>query len=102
MLEALNMGAVGPNVMPAFDADWGDGHLSVVTADSTRRAELIAYVMERRRGNRPTLDLPARRATSIVIHRGDRLHVDDEVFGEPEAPGLVTIELRPGALRVLL
>jgi diacylglycerol kinase family enzyme len=103
MLEALNMGAVGPNVMPAFDTDWGDGQLSLVTAGAEHRDELLAHVLERRRRREaPPMQLPTRQARSIVIHRGDRLHVDDEVFGAADAPGRVTIELQPGGVRVML
>jgi hypothetical protein len=32
LVEALNMGRIGPNFAPTFEADWSDGRLSVVTA----------------------------------------------------------------------
>ncbi len=103
LLEVLNMGAVGPNVMPAFAADWSDGRLSLVTAGAEHRDALLGHVLERRRRlDAPPMQLPTRHARSIVIRCGDRLHVDDDVFGELEAPGQVTVELLAGAVRVLL
>lgn len=100
-VEVLNMGSIGPNFVPTPDADWSDGHLSVVLADASHRAALTAYIEARREGRPAALDLPVRLAREVVIRRGDRLHLDDEVFGEPGTPG-VTVRIVPAALDVLV
>jgi diacylglycerol kinase family enzyme len=102
LVEVLNMGRIGPNFAPTFEADWSDGHLSVVTARLSDRDQILAYVRARRQGaDAAPLHLPTRLASSVTITRGDRLHVDDEVFGTPEPPG-ISVRVLPGAVRVLV
>lgn len=100
-VEVLNMGNVGPRIVPTPHADWSDGQLSVAMAGPSHRNAIADYFAARRDGRSVTLDLPVRHAHVVEILRGDRLHIDDDVFGEPSGPG-VTVRIVPAALDVLV
>jgi diacylglycerol kinase (ATP) len=110
MMEALNIGAIGPGLPLAKEADPSDGLLDVVCVREHDRAWLEALIA---RPEDPGVSLPAIRAREIrFAWSGDPLHVDDTVWADEDAPeaakrpagplpGLVTLSVEPGALRVL-
>lgn len=100
LLEVLNIGAVGPNLILAPDASPWDGRFTVVAAAVDQRDDLIACLRDDT-GNRRPGSLAVWHGRELVLTAGDRLHVDDEVV-EPPAPPGVRIRLEAGALQVLV
>jgi diacylglycerol kinase (ATP) len=100
LVEVLNTPQIGPNLTLHPRVCASDGVFSVVIAEERHREQLIAYVTGRLEGRTPVLDLPLRTATTVDMLSGDRLHLDDEVFGEPEGPG-VSVRMDAAAISVL-
>jgi diacylglycerol kinase family enzyme len=100
LVEVLNTTHIGPNFCLAPDARPDDGRFSVVMADRSHRKALHAYLDDRLQNRTASLDLPVRFAQRVEILCGDRLHLDDEVVGEPDVQG-VTLTMESGAVRLL-
>ena len=82
------------------DADPFDGAFTVAFATEAHRDDLVAY-WRARMSNEPTsVGLTVRKAISIVIERGDDLHVDDALFAWPQE-GPVELWIEHGVLPVL-
>ena len=81
LLEAMNVGWVGPNLNLAPDADPADGMLDVVLVGESERALLGDYLEAREQGDvRPHAlrTVRGRRLTLARVEFG--LHVDDEIW----------------------
>ena len=101
LVELLNIGAIGPNLVLGPDADPGDGQLDVVMAREEHRGELDRYLRHRAEGRAARLELPTRRARKIEIDGWRQVHVDDEVrLGS--SIGVLSIEVEPAALDLLV
>ena len=101
MVEVMNFGAAGPNLLLSQGADCSDGLLDVVIVPPDRR-ELLHQQLEQFRSD------PAR-APILPVHRGHRvqlrcdgctLHLDDQLW---KTAGSLAVELtvEPGALTFL-
>jgi len=102
LVEFLNVPSVGANLALAAEADPSDGWFDVVTAGEGERRRIADYLEARRGGGQaPPLELPTRRARRAEITGWERMHVDDELRRIEEA-GKVTVEIEPGAIRVLV
>ncbi len=102
LLEVLNTSAIGPNLAFAPGATPCDGQFTVVAAAASDREAVAAYLRSLAAGEPQALTLPTWQATAVVIAEGDRLHIDDDIVGDPgAAPGLVRIAIEPGAVQVL-
>jgi diacylglycerol kinase family enzyme len=101
LVEVMNIGAVGPNLALAPDADPADGLLEVVTAGEEHRAELDRYLRHRAEGRAARLELPTRRARAVDLGGWGQVHVDDEVrLGS--SLGTLSLRVESGALSVLV
>jgi diacylglycerol kinase (ATP) len=110
MMEALNIAAIGPGLTLASEADPSDGLLDVVCVEAKDRAWLEAMLARR---DDLAGSIPSVRAREVRFEwDGSPLHIDDEVWADEPAPepvnhpkgpvpGLVTLSVEPGALRVL-
>jgi diacylglycerol kinase family enzyme len=101
MAEVLNMPAVGPNLVLAPDATPFDGQFDVVLAQEKHRADLIAYLESRIRGEEHRLSLPTYRARHVRIESRNEVHIDDERV-DASGLGAIEVSMRPGAATVLL
>jgi diacylglycerol kinase family enzyme len=100
LVEILNIPAIGPNLVFGPLATPSDGFFDVVMARECHREELLTYLEHRAEGRESRLALPRHRARHVAIERGMELHIDDERVDACEW-GPVTIDVTPGAIRVL-
>lgn len=101
LVEVLNMRAIGPRLTLSGETSPWDGAFTVVAAGVDDRAALARYLRARAEGEDPPLALQTWRASRVVIEDGDRLHVDDDVVGEP-GPQRATLRMEPAAVPVLV
>jgi diacylglycerol kinase family enzyme len=101
LVEVLNVASIGPNLQLADGASPWDGRLTVVAAGSDDRHALAQYLRGRANGGGEPPALATWHVREVEIAAGDRLHVDDDVVGEPGPLG-VRIRLEAGAVRVLV
>lgn len=105
LLEVMNTKATGPRLRLATSADPHDGLLDVIRIDQQEREGVLAYLSALARDSfeeLPSVQANQCRRVQIPYH-GQAFHVDGEVRpGEQGAGGLVTIEVWPGALNVLV
>jgi diacylglycerol kinase (ATP) len=101
LVEVLNMRAIGPNLVLADAASPWDGKFTIVAATADDRDEVAHYLRGRADGKATPLTLPTWHAAAVTIEAGDRLHVDDEVVGEP-GPQSATIRMQAAAVPVLV
>ncbi len=101
LVEALNIGAVGPNLVLGPDADPFDGLLEVVMAGEEHRGALDAYLRHLAEGRDHRLEIPTRRARVVEVDGWSEMHVDDEArLGS--SLGIVSVGVEPGALEILI
>ena len=101
LVEALNIRAVGPNLVLAPAADPSDGQLEVVMALEEHRGEIDRYLRRRGEGRDGPLELPTRRARTVEVDGWGEMHIDDEArLGS--SMGTVSLTVEPGALCVLV
>lgn len=100
LVEILNIKSIGPNFILSNDANPFDGALTIAIATEAHREDLVAYWQARMANQACSLGLTTREATSIVIERGDDLHVDDALFAWPQE-GPVELRIEHGVLPVL-
>jgi diacylglycerol kinase family enzyme len=101
LVEVLNIGAIGPNLTLTPAASPWDGRLTVVAATLDDRHALASYLRSHEAGIIQPPTLPTWHVREVTIEAGDRLHVDDEVVGEP-GPMAARLRVEPGAVRVLV
>ncbi len=112
LVEVMNMPLVGPNIPLAPGADYGDGHLEVVTVTDREREVLAEYVKARLSGGAAPPQLTTRRAARVAMHASPgELHVDDGAWrpelreGQDQAgpdEGEVAIALDDAVVEVLV
>jgi diacylglycerol kinase (ATP) len=113
LVEAMNIGLVGPNIPLARGADFGDRRLELVTISERERDAFAEYVRARLAGEAARLELPRREGEQITLHASpSELHVDDDAWNtkpdlaerkQADAPeGKVTIALDEEAVEVLI
>jgi diacylglycerol kinase (ATP) len=100
LVEVLNIKSIGPNFVVSNDADPFDAAFTVALATEAHRDELEAYWQARMANQACSLGLTTRQARTVVIERGDDLHVDDALFAWPEQ-GPVELRIEHGVLQVL-
>jgi diacylglycerol kinase family enzyme len=98
LVEVLNIGSIGPNLMLSSDADPSDGALSVVMVGEEHRGTLDRYLRNRVEGRDCPLPFVAHKGRQIVLQGADDLHVDDELL---RSEGTISIRVDPAALEVL-
>ena len=101
LVEVLNIGAIGPNLTLAPSASPWDGRLTVVAATVDDRHAVASYLRSHEAGAAQPPTLQTWHVREVTIEAGDRLHVDDEVVGEP-GPIAARLRVEPGAVRVLV
>jgi len=88
LLEAMNIGWIGPNLNLAPRADPGDGQFDVVLVRESERALLVECLLAREQGSRWPQALPTVRGRSLrVAQNGFSVHVDDEIWGAERSEG---------------
>lgn len=108
LAAVMNTRYLGAGVPVAAGADPGDGWLDLALLDESRRDGLVEYLEYRLAGEPAVLRADTMRARQVRIEwRGGEGHVDDELWPGvdtiPEgAKDMVTIELLPAALEVLV
>jgi diacylglycerol kinase (ATP) len=115
LVEAMNVGLIGPNVPLAPAADPGDGALDVVTVRAAERDALVAYIAARLQGHGVPLDLAVHRGRELRMTQvSGELHADDVRW--PHEPGRgsvrrsavvsasepIELAVTPGALELLV
>src|SRR5207248_1671863 len=79
LLEAMNIGFVGPNLNLAARANPSDGRLEVVLVTESERKRLDHYLATEERGDSGAAALPARRGRTLQIEwNGFAVHIDDK------------------------
>ena len=113
LVEAMNIGLVGPNIPLARGVDFGDRRLELVTISEREREPLAEYVRARLAGEAARLQLPRRQGERITLQASpSELHVDDDAWNtQPNHiertqidahEGKVTIALDGDAVEVLI
>ena len=100
LVEALNIGSVGANLVLAPEKRGANGVLTVVTAEEEHRAALVDYLEARAAGREVPLNLPTRQARQIDLEGVEELHVDDKVRTWPSRESL-SIRTERAMLQVL-
>ncbi|HKY09616.1 MAG TPA: diacylglycerol kinase family protein [Candidatus Binatia bacterium] len=109
LLEALNIRSIGPNLLLAPDADFGDGLIDLVLVRRDEIQKLIQYLNERIAGKKDAVP-------QLSVHKGRRLHIesdelrihiDDDTWpdhGEhpPYSPLVIDVTLHSPGLEVLV
>jgi diacylglycerol kinase (ATP) len=81
LIEAMNLGWVGPNLNLAADADPADGQLDVVLVSESERALLSGYLKAREEGVAWPHALRTVRGRRLrIVHAEQGVHIDDEVW----------------------
>ena len=99
LIEVLNFGAVGPNLVLSEDADPSDGVFSIVTAGEEHRDALDGYLQHRIAGRACPLALPTQQARHVEIHGADDAHVDGDLHAGRARR--ISLHIRPAALDLL-
>lgn len=87
MLQAMNIGRVGPNLNLAPRADPGDGRLDVVLVAEAQRELLDRYLAAHERDESRVPRLPVRRARRLHIEWRDfAVHIDDRLWPGKRRP----------------
>ena len=108
LLEALNIGFIGPNLNLAPQANTSDGLLDIVAVPDDRQNELKRYLTDRLKGVESNLKLPMRRGRHLQIESEIfPVHIDDRGWPDddkslPIPSHAVSINVDPGALIFLL
>lgn len=107
LVEVLNAGMVGPNMLLGSEANPTDGQLEVVLAAPSSKPVLLEYLARLRRGEKPAPPrLERRRVKSVRIELGSRrIRVDGNTFpkeGEVMAAGMCELSVLPSAVKVWL
>ena len=102
LLEVLNIGCIGPNLVLSREADASDGWLSVVTAGEAHRHQIADYLQARIDGREaPPLDLPVQRTRAVEIQGPVQIHVDGDIqCHTPEQ--VVSIRIQAAAVRIVV
>lgn len=106
LLEAMNIGSIGPDLNLTAHTDPGDGLLDVVTVSAAERDELADYLLRRRTGDPRPPSLAVSRGRKLVFYgSGSDLHVDGSLIEEYITPTrffTVHVGLWPQALELLV
>lgn len=108
LLEALNIGFIGPNLNLAPQANTNDGLLDIVAVPHDRQVELEKYLNARLKGTESPLKLPRHRGRHLQIESDIfPLHIDDKGWPNGNdslqiASHAVSVSIDPGALIFLL
>jgi diacylglycerol kinase family enzyme len=100
LVEVLNLGAIGPNLVLSPDVDPSDGLFRVVIAGEEHRDELERYMRGLIDGRNHTPSLISQPARQVTLEGATEVHVDDEVCS---ADGhTISMRVEPGALELLM
>lgn len=84
LLEAMNIGLVGPNLKLASGADPSDGRFDVVAVREEERDVLASCILAEQRGERWPHEFPSMRTAKLSIARlRGCAHIDDDVAKGP-------------------
>jgi diacylglycerol kinase family enzyme len=102
LVEAMNIGLVGPNIPLAPGADFGDRRLELVTISERERGALAEYVRARLAGEATRLELPRHSGARVVLHASPReLHVDDDAWTtQPDHAGRAEVDMPEGKVTI--
>jgi diacylglycerol kinase family enzyme len=105
LLEAMNIGFVGPNLYLAPDADPGDGLLDIVCVSKSERGKLSSYLSNNVHDEVAPANLTVHRGQHLRIKwEGSPIHIDDETWpeakGSPSSAGsdFIDVKVDPKAL----
>jgi diacylglycerol kinase (ATP) len=105
-VEAMNIQAIGPNVLLAAGADPGDGFLDLVLVPRERRGDLAEHVRVGRRGDVPPSFAAVRgRRLRLAAPHGCPVHIDDQVqdaAADPFDAGRAIVSVDERFLQVLV
>ena len=100
LVEVLNLGAIGPNLVLSPGANPSDGLFRVVMAGEQHREELARYLQGLIDGRNDTPSLMSQPARQVMLEGASEVHVDDEVCS---AEGrTIEMHVQPGALELLM
>jgi diacylglycerol kinase (ATP) len=106
LVEAMNIGTLGPGVCLAADADPSDGLLDVVIVTARERDRLAEHLTRHLRGERPSSPFGVARGRQLLLYgpRADS-HVDGKLVREGETSTrtlTLHVGIWPHALDVLV
>jgi diacylglycerol kinase family enzyme len=99
LIEVLNIGSIGPNLMLSGDANPSDGAFSVVMVGEEHRNALYRYLRDRFEGRDHPGSFAAQMGREVTLLGKADLHVDDELL---TSEGSVSMRIEPAALEILL
>ncbi len=106
LIEMLNAGALGPNLLLGSEANPTDGLLEVVRATASDRSVLLEYLAALRRGETPPPpELDRKRASHVRIGMEARHVRVDGILWPPqtnEGPESCEFQVLPGAVKIWL
>ena len=108
LLEALNIGHIGPNLDLVSRVDINDGFFDVVFVTKRERAKLSRYLTDRISRKRSRLKLTTRRGRHLQIEwESSPVHIDDTPWPEdeegiPVRSTAIDVKIQPGALVFLV
>ena len=100
LVEVLNLGAIGSNLVLSPEAAPSDGLFRVVTAGEEHRDELARYLQALMDGRHHTPSLVSIPARQVTLEGATEVHVDDEVC--PVEGRTVSMQVEAGALQLLM
>lgn len=115
LVEAMNVGVLGPRLCMAIDADPGDGCVDVVLIGEDEREALTDFLAGRLNGDAVQPPFTVRRGRHLQIQwNGSEVHVDSNLWAEGKAPfemvntveaeggGAIDVRLEHHALELLV
>ncbi len=83
MVEAMNIKSLGPNLMLAPEADFGDGRLELVLVEPSQKQALAHYLEKRLNNEDCAFETTVIKGKQILIQSStDDQHLDDEILDQ--------------------
>ncbi len=108
LVEALNIGCVGPNLYLAPQADPSDGLFDLVSVKKSEADRLARYLTDCIEGKVCAVDLNVRRGKHLRIDwEGSPVHIDDEAWPQSDSTTgkgtkVIDARLNPDCVELLL
>jgi diacylglycerol kinase (ATP) len=99
LVEVLNIGSIGPNLVLSPDANPSDGLFRLVMAGEEHRDELARYLRDLLDGRDHSPSLTSQRARHVTLEGATDVHVDDEILSARSRK--VSMRVEAGALELL-
>jgi diacylglycerol kinase family enzyme len=99
LVEILNIGSIGPNLLLAPDANPSDGLFNLVMAGEEHREALSRYLQDLVDGDGHPPSVTSQRARHVTVQGATEVHVDDQILSAGSKG--VSMHVEAGALELL-